>query len=61
MEGIKKLQYLIESHQAWTPDKLAVLPWETGLTPKCIIEDVIQRTTTQLYVAGIHDRTNDTR
>jgi hypothetical protein len=61
MEGIKKLKYLLESHQAWKPDKLAVSPWETGLTPKCIIDDVIQTTTTQLYVAGIYDRTNDPR
>lgn len=61
MDGIKKLQYLLESHKPWKPDKLAVSPWETGLIPKLIVDDVIHRTTTQLYVAGINDRSNDTR
>ena len=58
---LRQMKYLVQSHEPWKPDKLAVSPWETGLIPQCIVDDVIKRTTTQLYVAGIYDRTNDAR
>ncbi len=60
MDKLKRLLYLADSQQAWKPKKLAVQPWETGLSPEFEIRSVIERTTAAI-LKSIYDNTNESR
>lgn len=59
-EQIRRIMYLADSHIPWQPTKLAVPPWQTGLTPSHEIREIIACTTAAI-LKGIYENPNDTR
>ncbi len=49
--GMRELKYLVESHEPWTPDKLVIPPWETGLIPSYTVDYLVEITTIDIASA----------
>ena len=59
-DKVRRMMYLADSLKPWEPTKLAVPPWETGLSPSHEIRDIIAGTTAAIF-KGIYDNTNDAK
>lgn len=52
------LRYILESHVAWKPDKLALTSWEVGISSVFQVRLLI-KTTKQAILMGMNNDSND--